>query len=281
MPFVGKEIFSSDTGYFLTPIRRKLRISQNAVPAQGTHPPLQHLTSPHVSSLYFTRIVHVMLPRKTLSKSFAQCERHSALLRTVADGCERLTTVANAETTGREQGSTRPRELNENPSLRIREKSSGRCWYSIHAMMERLQHEKQEQCPEIYSLRSPRPSWHISDDKPCIPIIRGCLWHGSNHGSKPSLCSKSKRVLHLLHIGHCSYSTILRFQPTTGVFLSVPRTWNILVNGCIPLISMISKHLQKPTTIGTSCAPSGCFPFGSFGYPIDPIVRLKTVAFGA
>ena len=44
-------------------------------------------------------------------------------LRTVADGCERLRTVANIETTGREQGSTpRPPELNENPSLRIREK---------------------------------------------------------------------------------------------------------------------------------------------------------------
>ena len=47
------------------------------------------------------------------------CQRLQAL----ADGCERLQTVANIETTGREQGSTpRPPELNENPSLRIREK---------------------------------------------------------------------------------------------------------------------------------------------------------------
>ena len=41
----------------------------------------------------------------------------------VADGCGRLRTVANIETTDREQDSTpRPPELNENPSLRIREK---------------------------------------------------------------------------------------------------------------------------------------------------------------
>ena len=61
-----------------------------------------------------------MLPSKTLSKSFAQCQRHSA---PPANGCERLTTVASAATTSREQGSTpRPPELNESPLLRIREK---------------------------------------------------------------------------------------------------------------------------------------------------------------
>ena len=45
------------------------------------------------------------------------------------DGCERLRTVANLETTGREQGSTpRPPELNENPSLRIWENLFGDPW---------------------------------------------------------------------------------------------------------------------------------------------------------
>ena len=34
-----------------------------------------------------------MLPSKPLSKSFTQCERPSALLRTVGDGCERLQTL--------------------------------------------------------------------------------------------------------------------------------------------------------------------------------------------
>ena len=42
----------------------------------------------------------------------------------LAPYCGHLRTVANAETTRREQGSTpRPPELNENPSLRIREKT--------------------------------------------------------------------------------------------------------------------------------------------------------------
>ena len=49
-------------------------------------------------------------------------DRFSARPRTAADGCERLTTVANATTTSREQGSIPP-ELNKNPSLRIREKT--------------------------------------------------------------------------------------------------------------------------------------------------------------
>ena len=50
-----------------------------------------------------------MLPRQTLSSGL------SALLRSVAVACGRLAAVANAETTGREQGS------NENPLLRIGE----------------------------------------------------------------------------------------------------------------------------------------------------------------
>ena len=54
-----------------------------------------------------------MLPSDTLSKSFPQRQRLNALYR------RRRRTVANAETTSREQGST----LNENPSLCIREKS--------------------------------------------------------------------------------------------------------------------------------------------------------------
>ena len=64
-----------------------------------------------------------MLPSKTPSKSFAQCERHSA----TANGCGRLTMVAVATTRSREQNFTpRPAELNENPSLRIREKQQRR-----------------------------------------------------------------------------------------------------------------------------------------------------------
>ena len=46
-------------------------------------------------------------------------------LRTVADGCGRLRTVANTKTTTGEHSSTlRLPKLNENPSLRIREKKS-------------------------------------------------------------------------------------------------------------------------------------------------------------
>ena len=46
-------------------------------------------------------------------------------LRTVANGCERLRTVANTKTTTGEHSSTlRLPKLNENPSLRIREKNS-------------------------------------------------------------------------------------------------------------------------------------------------------------
>ena len=53
-------------------------------------------------------------------------------LRTAANGCKRLRTVADAETTGREQGSTpRPPELNENPSLRIRENLSSQAAWSM------------------------------------------------------------------------------------------------------------------------------------------------------
>ena len=45
-----------------------------------------------------------MLPPKTLSKSFAQCERHSAQPRSVAnDGCERY-----------DDATPRPPELNKN-----------------------------------------------------------------------------------------------------------------------------------------------------------------------
>ena len=39
---------------------------------------------------YFTRICHVKLPSKNLSQSFPQWQRLSALLRTAANGCERL-----------------------------------------------------------------------------------------------------------------------------------------------------------------------------------------------
>ena len=54
-------------------------------------------------------------------------------MRTVADGCGRLRTVANIETTDREQDSTpRPPELNENPSLRIRQKGFEGCAYRDH-----------------------------------------------------------------------------------------------------------------------------------------------------
>ena len=82
---------------------------------------LQHQTFPHVSSLLHTNLTrHVSI--RTLSKSFPQRQRLSALPRTAAVGCERLTTAANAQATRREQGSTpRPPELNENPSLLIRE----------------------------------------------------------------------------------------------------------------------------------------------------------------
>ena len=65
-----------------------------------------------------------MFPSKTLSKSFAQCQRHSA---PPANGCGRLRAVDNGcgsyTTTIREQDSTpRPPQSNENPSLRIWEK---------------------------------------------------------------------------------------------------------------------------------------------------------------
>ena len=56
-------------------------------------------------------------------------------LRTVADGCERLRTVADVETTGREQGSTpRPPELHKNPSLRIRKKAIER--FASHVLQQ-------------------------------------------------------------------------------------------------------------------------------------------------
>ena len=59
------------------------------------------------------------------SRFQAPLQNLPALYRSIADGCERLTTVAIAQTTSREQGSTpRPPELNENPSLRIREKGT-------------------------------------------------------------------------------------------------------------------------------------------------------------
>ena len=48
-----------------------------------------------------------MLPSKTLSKSFAQYERHSALLRTVADGCRRLRTLRQQVANPSDQSSTR------------------------------------------------------------------------------------------------------------------------------------------------------------------------------
>ena len=71
---------------------------------------LHPVTFPHVPSLFHTNL------------SFAQCERHSAL---PAVTCERLQTVAVAQTTSREQESTpRPPDLNENPSLSIRENNN-------------------------------------------------------------------------------------------------------------------------------------------------------------
>ena len=64
---------------------------------------LHLLTFPHVSSLFHMNLTRhaSMFPSKTLSKSFAQCERHRATLRTLV-----------ATTTSREQDSTpRPPEL--------------------------------------------------------------------------------------------------------------------------------------------------------------------------
>ena len=76
-----------------------------------------------------------MLPSKTLSKSFAQCQRHRT---PPANGCERLTTVAVPQTTSREQGSTpRPPELNENPSLRIRKRTDN---WSLENLAEMKAH---------------------------------------------------------------------------------------------------------------------------------------------
>ena len=51
-----------------------------------------------------------------------------------ANTCGRLRTVANIEKKGREQGPTpRPPELNENPSLRIREKGDILFFDDVHA----------------------------------------------------------------------------------------------------------------------------------------------------
>ena len=77
---------------------------------------LQHLTFPHVSTLYHTNLTrHVSIPNPL--------QKLPPMAAALAPYCSHRRTVANAETTGREQGSTpRPPELSENPSLRIPEK---------------------------------------------------------------------------------------------------------------------------------------------------------------
>ena len=78
---------------------------------------LQHLTFPHDSSLLHTNLTRHVFIRNIPKPSPKASPNGSAL----ASYCGRLRTVANIETTGREQGSTpRPPELNEN---RIRENS--------------------------------------------------------------------------------------------------------------------------------------------------------------
>ena len=70
---------------------------------------LQHLTFSHDSSLFDlfdTNLTRHVFIRNPLPKASPNGSGLSALLRTAADGCEQLRTVANAETTRREQGST-------------------------------------------------------------------------------------------------------------------------------------------------------------------------------
>ena len=67
---------------------------------------------------------HATRPWKVTFWSSPQRQGHRSRIRTLADGCERLRTVANTKTTTGEHSSTlRLPKLNENPSLRIREKA--------------------------------------------------------------------------------------------------------------------------------------------------------------
>ena len=77
---------------------------------------IQHLTFPHVSTLFDTNLARHVFIRNPLQKL-------PPMAAALAPYCGGRRTVANAETTCREQDPTpRPPELNENPSLCIREK---------------------------------------------------------------------------------------------------------------------------------------------------------------
>ena len=80
-----------------------------------------HTSTSHVSTRFFATAHESATSCFHQKASPNQRQRHSA---PPANGCGRRRTVAVAQTTSREQGSTsRPPELNENPSLRIREKT--------------------------------------------------------------------------------------------------------------------------------------------------------------
>ena len=98
-------------------LRSKLRISQNAAPVQRNASRfLRDMSFSRKSQWNSGANSHVTHPWIVTCKSFPQWQRLSALPRTVANGCGRLRTVANIETTGREQGSTpRPPRVKREP----------------------------------------------------------------------------------------------------------------------------------------------------------------------
>ena len=100
-------------------------LSQNPAPVQRNASPFLHDIPLSCKSQWNSGANwHVTHPSKVTFLSSPQRQCHRERIRTLANGCGRLRTVANIKaTTGEHSSTLRLPKLNENPSLRIREKA--------------------------------------------------------------------------------------------------------------------------------------------------------------